>query len=65
VGGAKQKGGGLAAMPASKIKAVIPAVPPAVAVMLGQAVALKEAAVNGTPLVHNPCNCPACLQKIN
>jgi len=56
-------GGGLAGMPINAIKAVIPVVPPAVAVTLGQAVSLKEAAINGAALVHNPSTCQVCLAK--
>lgn len=57
-------GGGFAAMPIEAIKAVIPSVPPPVAVQLGQIVAMKEAAENGTPLVHNPATCPVCSAKL-
>lgn len=56
-------GGGLAAMPTNVIKNLIPGVPPDVAVKLGQVVSLKEAAENGSPLVHNPVTCAICSAK--
>lgn len=62
-GGGAGGGGGMAAMPKEALTAVANDAPSAVSVAATQAMALNEAAEDGTALVHNPQTCPVCAKK--
>lgn len=65
VDGVAAKAGGLTGMSKQVLKKVKKDATPQLDVMLTQALALKEAAEQGTPLVHNPKCCDACDKKMN
>ena len=64
VEGGAAKAGGLTGMSKQVLKQVKKDAVPQLDVLLTQALALKEAAEQGAPLVHNPKCCDACDKKM-
>jgi uncharacterized Zn-binding protein involved in type VI secretion len=58
------KTAGLSKMPKNALQLVKKDAPPQLSVIITQALALKEAAVQGAALVHNPQCCSACAPKM-
>jgi hypothetical protein len=63
-GGAKTVSGGMEVMPVKVLVEMIQAesMPSTTKGVMGQAVALKHAAVDGKPFVNHECTCPICMQ---
>ena len=57
-------GGGIASMPVNVLLDIMGTMPPAVRTQIKQVVAMKEAAVDGTPFVNDHTTCSKCNENV-